>query len=204
MPLYGFKGVYIAKRNVNDGVVTYDPPITPGCPINAQLSFTFTEAPFYCKDALQFIKRKVTGGSVTFEAAYLSDACKKLAFGATEKSRSLTYTDASGSSVTKTVKSIAYSDGDQAPYVGFAGYGPDSNSDDSDRFTAFFIGKAKFSPPSTNLKTVDQSITYQTPTTTGSFMPDEAAGGVIQEVGTFDSEEEAAAWCQAVFPQPAP
>lgn len=201
MPLYGFRGVYIAERHVNNGAVTYDAPITPGCPVRAQLEFQFAEADFWCKDALHIVKRKATGGQVTFEAAYLSDACKKLAFGATEKTRSLTYNNASGTQVTTNAKSIVYSEGDQAPYVGFAGYGPDANSDGVDKFTAFFVGKTKFSPPSLNLQTINGSITFQTPTTTGRFMPDDVAGGVIQEVGTFDTEEEAKAWCQAVFPQ---
>ena len=201
MPLYGFRGVYIAERHVNNGAVTYDAPITPGCPVRAQLEFQFAEADFWCKDALHIVKRKATGGQVTFEAAYLSDACKKLAFGATEKTRSLTYNNAAGTQVTTSAKSIVYSEGDQAPYVGFAGYGPDANSDGVDKFTAFFVGKVKFSPPSLNLQTINGSITFQTPTTTGRFMPDDVAGGVIQEVGTFDTEEEAIAWCQAVFPQ---
>lgn len=201
MPLYGFRGVYIAKRHENNGTVTYDAPITPGCPVRAQLEFQFAEADFWCKDALTIVKRKATGGQVTFEAAYLSDAAKALAFGATAKTRELTYTDKQGTSQTKEVTSVVYAESDQAPYVGFAGYGPDASGDSDDKFTAFFIGKTKFSPPSLNLQTINGSITFQTPTTTGRFMPDGSAGGVIQEVGTFDSEEEARAWCEAVFPQ---
>lgn len=201
MPLYGFRGVYMAKRHVNDGIVTYDAPITPGCPIKANLEFQFMTKELWCKDALSVIKTKATAGNVTFEAAYLSDACKKLAYGATEKSRTVTYTDAQGASQTKTLKSIVHSENDAAPYVGFAGYGPDASGDDKDRYTAFFIGKAKFSPPSANYQTIDGSIAFQTPTTTGRFMPDRESGGVIQEMITVDTEEEAAAWCQAVFPQ---
>ena len=201
MPLYGFRGVYIAKRNENNGVVTYDAPITPGCPIRANLEFQFAEGDLWCKDALSIVKRKATGGQVTFEAARLTPACQVLAFGATQRTRSITYTDSAGQSQTKNVSSVVYSETDQAPYVGFAGYGPDANSDADDTFCAFMIGKAKFSPPSLNMQTMNNSITFQTPTTTGRFMPDGKAGGVIQEVAICDSEEEAAAWCQAVFPQ---
>jgi hypothetical protein len=63
------------------------------------------------------------------------------------------------------------------------------------------VAKAKFSPPNLNYQTKSESITFQTPTTTGEFMPSDATGMVIQEVAVCNSEAEAKAWCTAVFPQ---
>lgn len=201
MAIYGFRRIYLAKRNVNNGVVTYDAPVTPGCPISADLQLQFAEQELWCADGLSTWLRKMIGGTVTLETKFLTPASQVVAFGSTLKTRTLTFNDASGSSVTKTVQSVVRAAGDESPYVGFAGFGPDAGEDGDDKFCAFFIGKAKFSPPNSRFQTIGSNITFQTPTTSGRFLPDEANGNVLQEIAICDSEEEAAAWCQAVFPQ---
>lgn len=201
MPLYGFTGVYFAVYNNNNGVITYGTPFTPGCPILANINFQFAEGDLWCGDAMSVYRRKIVAGDITFEAKVLNADAQVSMYGATKKTRSLTYNNASGQSVTKNVESVVYSDGDHAPYLGFAGFGPDAVDDSTDKYCAFFVAKSRFSPPNMALQTINSNITFKTPTTTGKFMRDDSTGRVIQEVAICDSEAEARAWCQAVFPQ---
>lgn len=200
MPLYGFRGMYFAQYHNNNGSVTYGAPFTPGCPIQANLEFQFAEGDLWCRDALSLSRRKITAGNVTFEAKALSADAQTKLFGATTKTRSVTYNDGTGTQ-TKNVSSVVYSDKDETPLVGFAGYGPDAVDESGDKFTAFFVPKSRFSPPSVRLQTINSSITFQTPTTTGRFMRDDTSGLVVAEFAICDSEAEAQAWCEAVFPQ---
>lgn len=204
MPLYGFTGVYFAKYHNNNGVVTYDAPFTPGCPILANINFQFAEGDLWCGDAMSVYRRKIVAGDITFEAKVLNPAAQVDMYGATQKTRSITYTNDAGNSVTKDVTSVVYSDGDKAPYLGFSGFGPDAVDDETDKYCAFFITKSRFSPPNKTLQTINNNIQFQTPTTTGKFMRDDTTGKVVQEVAICDSEAEARAWCQAVFPQATP
>ena len=167
MPLYGFSGVYFAEYSNNNGTVTYGVPFTPGCPIRAELQFQFAEGDLWACDALSVIRRKIVAGNVTFEVKALNAEAQQKTLGATLKTRSVTYTDKAGQSQTKNVQSVVYSDGDNAPYVGFSGWGPDAVDDDSDKYTAFFVPKTKFTQPAINLQTINGSIVFQTPTITG-------------------------------------
>ena len=200
MPLYGFTGVYFAKYHNNNGAVTYDPPFTPGCPILANINFQFSEGDLWCGDAMSVYRRKIVAGDITFEAKVLSPDAQVDMFGASKKVRSVTY-EQDGQTVTEDVESVVYADGDKAPYLGFAGFGPDAVDDNTDKYCAFFVTKSRFSPPNMSLQTSNNSITFTTPTTTGKFMRDDTTGKVVQEVAICDSEAAARAWCQAVFPQ---
>ena len=66
------------------------------------------------------------------------------------------------------------------------------------KWTAFFVRKVKFSAPSMNMATKSDSITFQTPTTTGEFLQDDTAARTLLEVATLDSEAAAQAWIAAV------
>ena len=202
MPTIGFKGATVAPYNNNAGVVTYGTPITAGCPMQAQLELRCAEGRLYACDSLAESIREVIGGSVTFGAKYFPQAAQLAMFGATTKDRSVTYNDGT-TSVTKTVTSIVVSADNRPGYVGFAGFAPDV-IDGQNKYTAFFVPKVKFSQPNTNFQTKNDTITFQTPTTTGEFLPDDTTGRVVQEVAICDSEAESLAWCQAVFPQPTP
>lgn len=199
MPTFGLRGATVAKYNNNEGVVTYGAPIKAGCAINVQLELRFAEARLYACDTLAEYLREALGGNITFEAKYFPQAAQVLMFGATTKARSVSY-QAGGETVSATVTSIVTSADDEPGYVGFAAYAPDL-VDGEKKFTAFYVAKAKFSPPNLNYQTKSESITFQTPTTTGEFMPSDATGMVIQEVAVCNSEAEAQAWCAAVFPQ---
>lgn len=199
MPTIGFRNAYVASYTNNAGVVTYDTPIGAGSPITAALELRYAEGRLYAGDNLAEYIREVTGGNVTFGAKYFPTAAQQKMFGVTTKSRNVTFNDGNGEQ-TKAVASVVASAGDRPVYVGFAGYAPDV-IDGANKFTAFFVPKVKFAPPGMNLQTKNDSITFQTPTTTGEFLPDDTTGRVVQEVAICDSEAEAQAWCQAVFPQ---
>ena len=113
-------------------------------------------------------------------------------FGTTTKTRSITV-----GSTAVTATSVV-TGGDDAPtYVGFSAYGPDQ-VDGVKKWTAFFVRKVKFSAPSMNMATKSDSITFQTPTTTGEFLQDDTAARTLLEVATLDSEAAAQAWIAAV------
>lgn len=203
MATIGIRGATIAKYKNNNGVVTYDPPISGGCARRAELQLQFSDAELYGCDGLRESIREATGGQITFEATFFSQEMQVLAFGAKLKQREVTYTNDAGEEVTTTITSVVYSSDDEAPYIGFAVYGPDMINHEK-KWSAIFVACAKFSPPNTTMATRDSSITFQTPTTTGRFMPDDTTGHVIQETAVCDTEAEAKAWCQAVFPQDPP
>jgi hypothetical protein len=77
-------------------------------------------------------------------------------------------------------------------------YAPDV-IDGVEKFTAFFVKKAKFSQPSVSLQTADDSITFGTPSTTGTFLPDDSTDRAIMEAVTVDTEADAVAWIAAVL-----
>lgn len=200
MPTIGFRGAFVAPLNAN---TTYGTPISTGCPMTANLELRFAEGRLYACDSLAEYIREVIGGTVTFGAKYFPTAAQLTMFGASTKDRDVTIVKADGTEETKTITSVVVSANNRAGYVGFAGFAPDV-IDGVNKFTAFFVPKVKFSQPNMNLQTKQDNITFQTPTTTGEFLPDDTTGRVVQEVAICDTEEEARAWCQAVFPQEEP
>lgn len=201
MPTFGLRGAMVAPYNNNAGVVTYGAPIGAGCAINVNLELRFAEARLYACDRLAEYLREAIGGTISFEAKYFPQAAQQAMFGATLKTRSVTYTPAgSAEQQTSNITSVVNSGNDAVGYVGFSAYSPDM-VDGVEKWTAFFVAKAKFAPPSIVRQTKGESITFQTPVTTGEFLPDDTSGMVLQEVAICDSEAEAIAWCSAVFPQ---
>lgn len=201
MPTFGLRGAKVAKYNNTNGVITYDAPIGAGCAINVQLQLRFAEGRLYACDNLAEYLREALGGTMTFEAKYFPQAAQQLMFGATTKSRTVSY-EAEGQTVSKTIVSVVDGADDAENYVGFTAYCPDM-IDGVKKWTAFCVSKVKFSKPDSNYQTKGESFTFQTPTTTGEFMPDDTAGRVMREVAVCDTEAEAQAWCAAVLPQTA-
>lgn len=199
MARIGLRGATLAKYNVNaNGDVSYDTPVSGGCARAADLQLQFAEAELWGCDGLREYLREAIGGSITFEATFFTDAMKVLAFGNKEKTRSITYKNDQGVDTTKTVTSVADTSSDDAPYVGFAVYSPDMINHVK-KWAAIFVPCAKFSSPNTKLATRDSNISFQTPTTTGRFLPDDTDEHVIRDVAILDTEAEAIAWCEACF-----
>ena len=81
-------------------------------------------------------------------------------------------------------------------YVGSGFYAPDM-IDGAEKFTAIFVHKTLFGPPSKTLQTMGEQINFQTPTTSGEALVDDA--GHLMEWKSFDTEAEAIAWLDACF-----
>lgn len=201
MARIGLRGATLARYNVDaSGAVTYGLPVSGGCARAADLQLQFAEAELWGCDGLREYLREATGGTITFEATFFTPEMKMLAFGNKERTREITYQNAEGVDITKAITSVADTSSDDAPYVGFAVYSPDMINHVK-KWAAIFVPCVKFSSPNTTLQTRDNSIAFQTPTTTGRFLPDDTDEHVIRDVAILDTEAEAQAWCQACFVQ---
>ena len=71
--------------------------------------------------------------------------------------------------------------------------------DGSTKVTACFVHKALVGQPAMNLQTKGENIQFQTPTTTGEFLPSDADTQDIMEVAVLDDAANAIAWINACF-----
>ena len=71
--------------------------------------------------------------------------------------------------------------------------------DGSNKVTACFVHKVLFGQPAMNLQTKGENIQFQTPTTTGAFLPSDAETQDIIEVAVLDDAAGAIAWINACF-----
>lgn len=191
MPVIDLRGIKVGEYKNTDGAVTYETPISIGEAMAAQLDLTFAEGRLYAESRLAEYIKYATGGTASVGVKYIPDAAQKLLYGMTEKSRSIGSPD-------KTVKSLLATTKDTAKYVGLGFYAPD-RIDGTNKFTAIFVHKVLFGPPSRAYKTKDNTIAFQTPTTTGEFMADDSAANNLFEVAVLDTEDDAKAWIDACF-----
>lgn len=189
MPTFDLRGIKIGKYINTDGTVTYDTPISMGEAMSVELNLTAAEGRLYAESRLAEYKKLITGGTASVGVKYIPDAAKKLLFGMSENTR------ASGTSSVKSLKTTAK---DIAQYVGMGFYAPDA-VDGADKYTAVFVYKVLFGAPAYVYATKGDSLTFQTPTTTGEFMADDSSGSSIMETATLDSEGEAIAWINKCF-----
>ena len=194
MPAFDLRGIRIGKYVNTSGTITYSNFASFGDAMGANLELSFAEGRLYAEGKLAEYLREATGGSISIATKYIPTAAQQLLFGAASNSRSVTT-----GGTTKTITSLKESAEDSPNYVGVAFYAPDM-VDGAKKFTCVFVAKAMFGAPSMTFRTKGgNSIEFQTPTSTGEFMPDDSAGQVIREVAVVDSAAEAVAWCKAVL-----
>lgn len=199
MPQFGLRHIYCAKYVNTAGTITYTNPQQIGEAMTANIELRYAEARLYAEDALAEYMRKAVGGSISLGVKYIKDAAQQLLFGERTKSRSVTYTPVGGStSTTKAVSGLALGGKDEGVYVGVAFYSPDM-VDGVKKYTCVLIKKCLFGPPSMSLQTAGESITFNTPTTSGDFLADDSANQDMFEVATVDDENAAIAWVTAVL-----
>lgn len=189
MPAFDLRHVRVAKYNNNAGAVTYGARQSAGDAMTASLELTFAEGSLYAEGRMAEYVREATGGTISIGTKYIPAEAQKLMYGSQPKTRTIG---------TKTVESLVESADDAASYVGVSFYAPD-RIDGVTKYTCVFIPKALFGPPGMSYQTKNNTITFQTPTTTGQFMADDSSGKVIREVAIVDDMETAIAWCDAVF-----
>lgn len=192
MPEFDLRGMKVAKYSYDreQKKISYGTPASMGDAMSANLELKFAEGRLYAESALAEYMKKVTGLTISQGVKFIPDETQKLLFKAYELSRQV------GSNSPATVKSIAYGKTSTGQYVGSGFYAPDM-VDGEEKFTAIFVHKTLFGPPSKTLQTMGESITFQTPTTSGEALVDDA--GHLMEWHTFDTEAEAIAWIDACF-----
>lgn len=195
MPAFDLRGIKVAKYVNNQGTVTYTNRQTAGDAMTANLDLRFAEGRLYAESALAEYIRKAVGGTISLGLKYIPDAAKKLMFGMTEKTRTVTYTEGT-TEVTKTVTSLQLGATSQSSYVGIGFYAPDM-VDGVEKFTAVFAAKVLFGPPPKAFQTTGESINFQTDVTQGEFLASDATDKLMLDYTVCDSEEEAIAWVDA-------
>jgi len=195
MPAFDLRGITVAKYVNNNGTVTYTNKQSAGDAMNAALELRFAEGRLYAESALAEYIRKAVGGTISLGTKYIPDGAKKLMFGMTEKTRTVTYTEGT-TEITKTVTSMQLGAMSQSSYVGLGFYAPDM-VDGVEKFTAVFAAKVLFGPPPKTFQTSGENVNFQTDVTQGEFLPSDAADKLMLDYAVCDSEEEAIAWRDA-------
>lgn len=198
MPQFDLRGIKCAKYNSTAGSVTYGTVQSVGDAMTANLELRFAEGRLYAESALAEYMRKAVGGTISFGVKYIPAATQKTMFGMVDKSRSVTYTPTGGSTTTATVTSLQSTARSAGNYVGVAFYAPDM-VDGVEKFTCVFAPKALFGPPSMSMQTAGENIQFNTPTTSGEFLRSDGSDQALLETAICDNEDEAIAWCAAVF-----
>jgi phi13 family phage major tail protein len=190
MPTFDLRGIKIGKYINTEGTITYETPISMGDAMSVELNLTAAEGRLYAESRLAEYKKLITGGTASVGVKYITDAAQKLLFGMSENTRNVG-TNTSQKSLKATAKDIA-------KYVGMGFYAPDA-IDGTDKYTAVFVYKVLFGAPGYVYATKGDSITFQTPTTTGEFLADDSEDKSIMETATLASESDAVAWINKCF-----
>lgn len=190
MPTFDLRGIKIGKYINTEGTITYETPISMGDAMSVELNLTAAEGRLYAESRLAEYKKLITGGTASVGVKYITDAAQKLLFGMSENTRDVG-TNTSQKSLKATAKDIA-------KYVGMGFYAPDA-IDGTDKYTAVFVYKVLFGAPGYVYATKGDSITFQTPTTTGEFLADDSEDKNIMEIAILASESDAVAWINKCF-----
>ena len=189
MAKYDLRYIQCAKYNNNNGVISFTDKQKVGDAMTVNIELRFAEGRLYAESVLAEFIRKCTGGTISMGVKYILQAAQKLMFGSADKTRTV------GSA---TVSSLVLSGKSSGKYVGFACYAPDM-VDGVEKYTCIFARKCLFGPPGYSLQTANESITFQTPTTSGEFLADDSANKDLLETAVVDTEEQAIAWVTAVL-----
>lgn len=189
MPSFDLRGIKAAKYNNNNGVVSYSDAVSIGDAMDVNIQFRFAEGRLYAEGSLAEYMRSVTGGSISIAVKDIPNAAQTMLYGARLKKRTVGQNEIPGR---------AYGANDISEDVGVAFYAPD-RIDGVTKYTCCFVHRALFGPPDLVYKTKGETIVFNTPTTTGEFMPDHSADKDVVEVATVDTAEVAAAWVNAVL-----
>lgn len=189
MPSFDLRNIKIAEYTRSGNAVSYGTPESVGDAMNCNLELRFAEGRLYAESSLAEFIKKASGGTISIGVKYIPESAQQLMFGATETTRS------AGS---KTISGLRFGAKDKSKYVGVAFYAPDM-IDSVEKYTCVFVAKAMFGTPSMAYKTKGDSISFNTPTTTGEFLADDTDNQTLLETAVCDTVDDAVAWCEAVF-----
>lgn len=189
MPSFDLRGIHIAKYENEKGAVSYSGAISAGDAMNVNLELKFAEGRLYAEGRLAEYIKLATGGMLSVAVKYIPRAAQIMMYDAKEKSRKIG---------TKEITGLSYTTKDIANYVGCSFYAPDK-IDGVTKYTCVFVSKVLFGPPSLVYQTKGDSITFNTPTTTGEFLGEDGDEQQLFETAIVDDEATAKEWCKAVF-----
>ena len=193
MPQFDLRGIKCAKYVNTAGSISYTNPQAVGDAMTATLEMRFAEGRLYAESTLAEYMRKATGGTISLGVKYIKDAAQQLMFGSTSKSRTITV-----GTTQVSVSGLVLGATSSPAYVGIAFYAPDM-VDGVEKYTCVFVSKCLFGPPSMSMATAGDSITFNTPTTSGEFLASDASSQDMLEVAVCDTEDAAKAWVSAVL-----
>lgn len=188
MPQFNLKHIRAGKYNNNNGAVSYTDAVKVGDAMEVNLELRFAEARLYAEGRLAEYLREAIGGTASMRVKYILAGAQKLMFGVRENTRSVNG---------KQIPSTKLGGNDQGEYIGVSFYADDM-IDGAKKYTCALVTKARFAYPAITRRTKGENIEFQTPTTTGEFLPDDSSDLDLIEVAVCDTEEDAAAWCDAV------
>lgn len=189
MPSFDLKHIQVAEYKNTNGTITYGTPLSAGDAMNANFDLRFAEGRLYAESTLAEYMKLAIGGTISLGVKYIPEDAQSLMFGAKSATRTVN---------SATVDGIKFTAKDIAKYVGVSFYAPDM-IDGVPKYTCVFISRALFGPPGYVYQTRGESITFQTPTTSGEFLADHSTSQQLIETAIADTEENAVAWCKAVF-----
>lgn len=178
MPSFDLRGIRIGKYKNTSGTVTYDTPTEVGDAMNANIELKFAEGRLYAEGRLAEYIKLATGGTISIAVKYIKKAAQAMMYGATTDNQK---------------DNVKFSAKDVANYVGVGLYAPDK-VDGVTKYTCMWVPKALFGPPSFAYQTKGESIQFNTPTTTGEFLPDDTTEELLLESETVETAEAAVAW----------
>lgn len=189
MPAFDLRHINIAEYQNASGAITYGVPVKAGDAMSANLEMRYAEGRLYAESTLAEYMRKALGGTISLAVKYIPEDAQKLMYGTQSNTRTVNE---------KGIKSLKTTAKDVSKYVGVSFYAPDM-IDGVPKYTCVFVSRALFGAPSMVYQTLGESITFNTPTTTGEFLANNAATQDFLEVAIADTEEDAIAWCAVVF-----
>ena len=146
---------------------------TIGDAMDVNLQFKYAEGRLYAEGVLSEFMKLITGGTMSVATKYIPAEAQKMMFGAKDSSITVS--------------------GLEPAAVGCAFYAPDM-IDGELKYTCVFVRRIIFGLPAMVYKTKGDSLTFQTPTTTGEFMADHSATQNLVDVVTVDTVENAKKW----------
>ena len=189
MPFFDLKGILCAKYSKTEDGVKYSDCTSVGDAMNVNLDLRFAEGRVYAESSLAEYMKKATGGTISIGVKYIPQPAQIMMYGAKSGTRNVGE---------KVITSLKFGKKTTPKYVGTSFYAPDM-IDGEEKFTAVFVSRALFGPPSMTFQTANDTITFQTPTTTGEFLRADNEDGDMLEVAVCDTEEEAIAWTKLVL-----
>lgn len=194
MPEFDLRKIQIGTYGVESDAVKYTGKQSVGDAMTVNLELRFAEGRLYAESSLAEYLRRATGGTISIGVKYIPTAAQITMFGGTAKTRSVTPSGGTATSVSGTVIGAK----DSGSYVGVSFYAPDM-IDGEEKYTCVLVVRARFGRPSMTLQTMGDTITFQTPTTNGEFLPDTLGTKALLEVAVCDTEAAAIAWCDSVL-----